>query len=370
MNKRILFLTLRIFSATGGIEKVCRIFGMALNEIAATEGGKIDIFSLHDATEQVNEKYIPSKKFRGFKGQKISFILNALNKGNQSAIIVVSHINLLSVAYLIKFFFPKKKLLLFAHGIEVWGQLSFTRKRMLKACDMILAVSSFTKEKLKEKGWIDPDKIIVLNNCIDPYLQPLQTETRDAGLLAKYNFIENNIILLTLTRLSSKELYKGYDNVLNSVAALKEKFPQIKYLIVGRYDVKEKQRLDKIIEKHNLKEQVFFTGYIPDDQLAKHYGLADMYVMPSKKEGFGIVFIEALYYGLPVIAGNKDGSVDALCNGKLGVLINPDDQDELNNAIEKVILDKDSYKPDMALLNQLFSYNSYKEKCTGILALH
>jgi len=61
--------------------------------------------------------------------------------------------------------------------------------------------------------------------------------------------------------------------------------------------------------------------------------LADMFVLPSKKEGFGIVFIEALACGLPVICGNVDGSVDAICNGKLGKAINPDDLPELELAL-------------------------------------
>jgi len=59
--------------------------------------------------------------------------------------------------------------------------------------------------------------------------------------------------------------------------------------------------------------------------------------MPSKGEGFGIVFLEALSCGKPVIAGNKDGSVDAVLNGKLGVLVDPDDVAEIGEAIIRVL---------------------------------
>ena len=89
--------------------------------------------------------------------------------------------------------------------------------------------------------------------------------------------------------------------------------------------------------------------------------------MPSYGEGFGIVFIEAMYYGLPVIAGNKDGSVDALLNGKLGLLVNPDKPEEITLAIKKVIDNKSAFKPDYNLLMQNFSYKVYKEKIEAAL---
>ena len=66
-----------------------------------------------------------------------------------------------------------------------------------------------------------------------------------------------------------------------------------------------------------------------------HFLLADVFIMPSRKEGFGIVFIEAMACGLPVIAGNKDGSCDALQNGALGSLIDPDNEAEILNALQQ-----------------------------------
>jgi phosphatidyl-myo-inositol dimannoside synthase len=162
-------------------------------------------------------------------------------------------------------------------------------------------------------------------------------------------------------------LYKGYDHVLVALQQLRKRFQNLKYLIVGRYDDVEKKRIDSIIKEYGLENYVVFTGYVPDEQLAKHYGLGDIYVMPSKKEGFGIVFIEAMHYGLPVIAGNKDGSADALCNGKLGVLVDPDNQAEITHAIEKMILNRTQYKPDNILLESSFSFTSYKNKLLGFI---
>ena len=96
--------------------------------------------------------------------------------------------------------------------------------------------------------------------------------------------------------------------------------------------------------------------------------MADLYVMPSTKEGFGIVFIEAMYYGLPVIACNKDGSADALLNGKLGLLIEPNSAREIELAVNKIINNVDAYKPNHNLLMENFGYDAYKKKLDKILS--
>ena len=106
---------------------------------------------------------------------------------------------------------------------------------------------------------------------------------------------------------------------------------------------------------------------MPDEELAAHFSLADVYIMPSEKEGFGIVFIEAMYYNKPVIAGNKDGSTDALLNGKLGLLVNPESLEEVSAAIMKMMEHKEQYLPDRKLLMENFSYPVYKEKWREVL---
>ncbi|MBL0358843.1 MAG: glycosyltransferase family 4 protein [Chitinophagaceae bacterium] len=368
MANQVLFLTLRVFSATGGLEKVCKVVCKALDELN-TEGlmGNIKTLSMYDGRHDADNRYIPADKFRGYGKKKFAFTFDSIFNGLRSDIVVISHINLISIAYIIKLLRPKTKIVLFAHGIEIWGPLSGWRKKMLHKCDLIMPVSKFTKNKMQEQYNLPETKFNVLNNCIDPYLEKVNGKGKNASLQKVYGFTSDNIVLLTLTRLSSKELYKGYDHVLISISNLKDTFPQLKYLVVGRYDDIEKQRLDTIIEQYSLQQYVVFTGYVPDEQLEDHYKLADIYVMPSKKEGFGIVFIEAMNYGLPVIAGNKDGSADALCDGKLGILVNPDDQMEIDQAIEKIIRDREKYLPNREYLMECFSYDTYKNRLQKIL---
>ncbi len=367
MKKSVLFLTLRVFSATGGIEKVCRVAGKALNEITESEDSDFHLFSMYDQSEEILGKYIPAKKFSGFANNKIKFTISSYLKGMGTDTVILSHINLLSIGFLIKLFSPKTRLILIAHGIEVWKPFSGIRKIMLSRCDLILPVSDFTKEKMKQLGGFAESKFIVHNNCLDPFLPEPSKHHKDVNLQKRYGFTNDHTILLTLTRISDKEQYKGYDHVLNSMKELLGIFPQLRYLIVGKYDAIEKKRMDRIIAELGIGEQVVFAGFIPDEALAAHFHLSDIYVMPSKKEGFGIVFIEAMHYGLPVIAGNKDGSVDALGKGSLGVLVNPDSQLEITDAIKKVMEEKMKYIPDHVLLMEKFSYAVYKSNLEKIL---
>ena len=105
----------------------------------------------------------------------------------------------------------------------------------------------------------------------------------------------------------------------------------------GKYDEEEKVRIDKLINDLGLRNVVSLSGFIKEEEIAAHYCMSDLFIMPSQKEGFGIVFIEALSMGVPVIAGNIDGSVDALRNGELGTLVNPESKEEITEAIKNVI---------------------------------
>src|SRR5437588_5443777 len=106
-------------------------------------------------------------------------------------------------------------------------------------------------------------------------------------------------------------------------------------MLSGQYDSAEEMRIRDLIRSCGVEEQVILTGFLTEKELSDYFLLADLFVLPSKKEGFGIVFIEALACGLPVICGNADGSIDAIRNGELGTAINVNDQDELEKAIIK-----------------------------------
>jgi len=368
VSKKTLFLTFRIFSAMGGIERVCRIFGKSLYEMQDHKEANVSIYSMYDTADQIDERYFPSSIFKAFGVGRNRFVMESIRKGIKSDIVIISHINLLPVAFAIKLCSPKTKLVLVAHGIEVWKRFNFIKRIMLGRFDVILPVSRFTGNKLARLNGLPEKRFTVLNNCLDPFLLPAVHGPKDDVLMKRYGFKEEDIVLMTITRLSSKEKYKNCDKVLETMQRLSVECPQLKYLLVGAYDIEEKIRIEKISSEMGLGGSVVITGFIPDVEFPLHYNIADIFIMLSEREGFGIVFIEAMYYGKPVIGADNGGIADALANGKLGILANPLDAREVARAIKAIVSDKAKYTPDRTTVSELFGYETYNNKLERIIA--
>ena len=342
--------------------------GKALSELGLQYGGTVKIFALYGNRNTADENvYFPQTKYTGFRKNRVAFVAGSFFTGRRSDIVLMSHVNLLLPGVLVKLFKPKLKLVLIAHGIEVWRPFPGWKRWMLGKTDLILPVSHFTKDKMKELYGLPETKFSVMNNCLDPFLEQPLLQGRAPSLLKRYGLDNESRLLLTVSRMADTEQYKGYDRVLESMPALILHYPKLRYMLVGKYDHVEKQRLDAIIDKLGLRDRVIFTGFVPDPEMGLHFKLADVFIMPSEKEGFGIVFIEAMFYGLPVIAGNKDGSVDALCNGELGTIIDPDNLNEISDAIKTILDNPAAFKPDQQKLKTQFSYEWYKRKLHNCL---
>ncbi|HEY9178093.1 MAG TPA: glycosyltransferase family 4 protein, partial [Flavipsychrobacter sp.] len=306
-------------------------------------------------------------------GNKAAFAFKALLAAGKSDIVFLGHVNLAVIGVAIKKLYPSKKVVLITHGIDVWRHLSGARARILKMADYILSVSNFTKSKLLELHNVDPGKVTIFPNTIDPYFPFPESVNPIDSLDDRYGIKENDFVIYTLTRLSSTELFKGYDKVIEAISELVKGHDNIRYIIAGKYDDAEKQRIDGLIAQYRLERNVILAGFIDEKELADHYRMADMYIMPSKKEGFGIVFIEALVCGLPVVAGNADGSVDALLNGELGTLVDPESVPEIRSAIVRH-MENNNRLGEQQRLNirrktlDNFSFDRYKQRLESFIA--
>ncbi len=365
-NTKVLFLTLKTFDVMGGIEKVNRAILFALNNFVKISKLKAESISCYDTEKE--EKYDLENIHRGYNGSKIKFTFAAIKSASKADIVVFSHINLSFVALLIKLFNPKIKLVLLAHGIEIWDKQSFHKRLFLRICDKFLPVSRFTESKLKEIHGIRKEKISVLNNCLDPFFQVPVVFEKPKSLMERYHLIQDQPVFLTVSRLSTQDKYKGYDRIIEIIAELKNDFPTVSYILAGKTDEDEAERINLLIKNAGIEKHIILPGFIPDNELSDHFLLADGFVMPSKKEGFGIVFIEASACGISVIAGNKDGSVDALLNGELGELVDPENSIEIKNAMRKAIINKSSIAEKKEISEKTINNFSFEQYQTNLLS--
>ncbi|RZK74307.1 MAG: glycosyltransferase, partial [Pedobacter sp.] len=177
-------------------------------------------------------------------------------------------------------------------------------------------------------------------------------------------------VVLTVCRLSSLEQYKGYDMVLLALKDVVKIYPMLKYIIAGKADEMEKQRVLQLIQDCKLQDHVTLAGYLTDKELKDFYQLADVFAMPSKGEGFGLVYLEAIADGCKVLAGNADGSADALLDGKLGQLVDPEDGDAVYQGLMQLLaqpMTEDEIVQRQQMVETHFGFGRYLEKVEELL---
>jgi len=146
-----------------------------------------------------------------------------------------------------------------------------------------------------------------------------------------------------LFSLAYLEPVKGMDTLLEALKICNDRFPGKFELTIGG-DGSERHYLEKYCADHRIAKQVRFTGMLNRDQVREEMRSADAFVLPSRFEAFGVVYIEAMACGVPVIATRAGGPESFVIPGT-GLLIEPNKPEELTNAIYKLHADVHQYSP-------------------------
>jgi glycosyltransferase involved in cell wall biosynthesis len=266
-------------------------------------------------------------------GKSGQYVMAALRYGRrlQPDAIICGHINLLPVAALLKTL-TGASLILEAYGIEVWQRPRGARSWCIKSVDQVIAISRFTRQKLLAWSGIEPHRVKVVGNAV--HLERYSQREKPAYLVERHG-LAGKRVLLTLGRLQHDERYKGQDRIITLLPLLKTRFPNLVYVIAG--DGNDRPRLEALVDRIGLRSSVVFAGKVLEAEKIDHFNLADAFAMPSLSEGFGFVFLEAAACGVPVLGGSKDGSRDALVDGRLGVMVDPENPDELFRGLAEIL---------------------------------
>ena len=252
-------------------------------------------------------------------------VVQAALLGGGIDLVVCGHLRLLPLGRLAARL-ARVPLLLLAYGIDVWEPPA--GKRGLDGVDGVLSISEFTKGKLLRWAGIPAARIHVIPPAVDP--ARFGAGPRHQALVGRYR-LAGKTVLLTLARLAASERYKGIDEVLDCLPDLAARRPGLVYLVAGDGD--DRPRLEAKARSLGVADRVIFCGRVAEAEKADHYRLADAFVMAGRGEGFGIVFLEAMACGVPVVGSALDGSRDALRDGRLGLLVDPGDRTALADAI-------------------------------------
>lgn len=257
-----------------------------------------------------------------------------------------------------------------AHGAEAWNIKSSAITTALHHADKIIAVSSYTRDRLLKEQNLEPSKILLLPCTFDA--NRFKIAPKPEHLLNSYQLTLKQKIILTVSRLDHTQQYKGYDQIILALPEIRRQIPNVHYILVGKGG--DRPRIEQLIAQLNLQDCVTLAGFVPDQEISDYYNLCDVFAMPSKGEGFGIVYLEALACGKPTLGGNQDGAIDALCYGELGALVNPDDLREITATLIQILQEKYPlpilYQPEQ-LRNKViekFGFDCFQQRLFEIMS--
>lgn len=196
--------------------------------------------------------------------------------------------------------------------------------RVFTEADRIVTVSTRLNEIAASRVGF-PEKLTVVGNGVDLGV----SGTASAELRAIYG---GSRIILSASYLIAR---KGLDFNIRAVSQLTEGHPNIKYLVIGGGS--ESSYLRRLASNLNLQNCIEFLGELPHNEVMEYMAIADIFSLPSWNEAFGVVYIEAMMHGTPVIACEGEGIADVIEHGKTGLLVKPKDVESLAQAMDYLL---------------------------------
>ena len=269
--------------------------------------------------------------------RKIWFTFAALRLALKSRpqVVLAAHVSLAPVAFAMAKI-TGGKYGVFAHGIEVWQHLAWHKRFALLNADLLISVSELTARIIRKHHGLVRGELAVIPNVTE-IPSTVDGPSQSAELLT---LMRDSYTLLTVGRMSSKERYKGHDVVLRALPAIMKQVPNLLYVVIGGGD--DLPRLQRLAVKMNVDEAVCFVGHVREDDLPIYYQACDVFVMPSKTEvnyqcpkgeGFGIVYLEAMAHGKPVIGPNHGAPTEFLRHKENAFLVNPSKIEDVEESI-------------------------------------
>jgi len=301
----------------GGVQAYMLRLAEALAPARPGDGYAFHCASLNDTTESLRRH--PSLRgcatLYGASRSKWRLALRLL-AFPRLEVLVVGHLGPSPLAWLLKAVGRVQRYVVVLHGIEAWRRLPWPERWAAQRADAVVATTTFTAREFGRLNGVREDRLHVIPLCADE---------RSWGENARFK-LNGGFKLLCVARQDASERYKGFEMIFQALARIPD--PPVPHLnLVGTGD--DQPRLKAVASALGVEDRVTFWGVLDDARLAAAYEDCDVFVMPSKKEGFGIVFLEAMLRGKPCIGGAHGGTPEVIEHGRSGFLVEYGDVDAL-----------------------------------------
>ncbi len=338
---RVLLVGTEFFRSYGGIQYVNRLLVDALREFALRTPLQLDVFSYMDGSEHFPAMMTGDAPVRWHGGERsrrrLAWRLTKTLASAHPHLVLFTHVSLLPLVEAVRALAPQARVALLAHGTEVWQPLAARVARCLARVDSFVAPSAFTAQKLADVQGISPERITVIPHGLDPAWIRESAAGSAAGAAGSRS---GGPLLLSVTRLSRADREgKGIDLVLQALPAVIARFPSVRYRVVGGGG--DFPRLADLVRSLGFEERTELPGARRSDDLWQSYAQADVFVLPTQVEGFGIVFLEAMSSRLPVVAVRAAAAPEVVEDGVTGILVTPGRTDQLADALIALLSDED-----------------------------
>ena len=288
----ILALVTDAFGGRGGIAQYNRDFLSALAEVDKEDTASVAVLPRHAPDEVALP---PGVWQKAPQPNRIAYSFMALTASLMRRVDIVfcGHLYMAPLALLIARL-KGASLIVQTHGIEAWPRPSRLQRSAVERAGLVLCVSRYTRARVLDWAAMTPERVLVLPNTIRNVFTP-----GDGSSLKATLGLEDKRVILTVGRMDSRERYKGHDLVISTILELVRNGHDVAYVIVGDGD--DCARLETLANDLGVRERVHFLGAVARPLLIDAYRMADLFVMPSKGEGFGIAFVEAMCCGTPAI---------------------------------------------------------------------
>jgi len=318
----------------GGIQRLGRHVALAQVRAARERGMETRFLSLNDpAGTRTLEVAGEQITYLAFGGNKPRFSLAALRAARHARLLHIGHVFLSPLVFPAKTF--HKKLVTHVHvfGIDVWNRRGSLQRAALRRSDWIVSISEHTLTRMSEVQDVKPRRSAIIFPPLDPSFIG-GTPPFDQALSA----IHGKRFLLTVSRLATTEKFKGIRTAIDAFARIADQHPDVHYVIAGGGNDLENLR-EYVGGEHGLAHRVHLPGRLPDETLRWLYANCDAFVLPSSKEGFGIVFLEAMAFEKPCVGGNTGGTPEIVVDDETGFLVPWDDVSALAKVMDKLLSD-------------------------------